>query len=129
MGTIKRFEDIDSWQIARKLTKNIFLLSKTGEFNKDYRFKSQILSASGSIMDNIAEGYERGGSGEFKQFLSIAKGSSGEVRSQLYRALDYEYISKVDFEFLVKEYENLSGKLSNFIVYLQNSEIRGVKFK
>lgn len=129
MSKIKRFEDIESWQIARKLTKTVFSLSKIGEFNKDYRFKSQILSASGSIMDNIAEGYERGGSAEFKQFLSIAKGSSGEVRSQLYRALDFEYINQEDFEFLVKEYENLSGKLSNFIVYLQNSEIRGVKFK
>lgn len=129
MSKIERFEDILSWQLSRKLAKEIFQISKEGEFRKDYRFRSQILAASGSIMDNIAEGFERGGSNEFKQFLSIAKGSAGEVRSQLYRARDFEYISQKDFDYLIKEYENLSGKLSNFIVYLQNSDIRGVKFK
>lgn len=129
MATIERFEDLEIWQKARILTKRVFILSKKEKFSQDYRFMSQILSSSGSVMDNIAEGFERGGNNEFKQFLSIAKGSAGETRSQIYRAYDFEYISEDDFEELIPEYENLSGKIKNFINYLQNSEIRGIKFK
>ena len=129
MATISRFEDLEIWQKARVLTKRIFILSKKEKFAQDFRFRSQILSSSGSIMDNIAEGFERGGNNEFKQFLSIAKGSAGETRSQIYRAFDFEYISEDDFEELVPEYENLSGKIKNFMTYLQNSEIKGIKFK
>lgn len=77
MSKINCFEDIESWKLARKLANELFIKSKFGEFKKDFRFRSQILSASGSIMDNIAEGFERNGSSEFKQFLSIAKGSAG----------------------------------------------------
>jgi len=97
MATIKRFEDISAWQKARELSKEIYAITKIGRFSKDYELKGQILKASGSIMDNIAEGFERGGKGEFIQFLGIAKGSCGEVRSQLYRALDREYIDKEKF--------------------------------
>ena len=129
MATISRFEDLEIWQKARVLTKRVFILSKKEKFAQDFRFRSQILSSSGSIMDNIAEGFERGGNNEFKQFLSIAKGSAGETRSQIYRAFDFEYISENDFEELVPEYENLSGKIKNFMTYLQNSEIKGIKFK
>lgn len=129
MSKISCFEDIESWKLARKLTKEIFKKSKENDFSKDFRFKNQILSASGSIMDNIAEGFERNGSSEFKQFLSIAKGSAGEVRSQLYRAYDFGYINENEFKYFKNEYEMLSRKISNFIQYLQNSEIKGVKFK
>lgn len=86
MATIKSFEEIEAWQTARSLSKEIFGLTNFGSFSKDYGLRDQINRATGSIMDNIAEGFERGGSKEFIQFLAIAKGSAGEVRSQLHRA-------------------------------------------
>ncbi len=87
---IDKFEDLEIWQEARELCRYVFKLTSTGLFNKDYKFRDQIRSSSGSVMDNIAEGFERGGNKEFAQFLSIAKGSCGETRSQSYRALDYK---------------------------------------
>ena len=129
MATINRFEDLEIWQNSRKLCKEIYVLSKKDDFNKDFRFKNQILSSSGSVMDNIAEGFERDGSNEFKQFLAVAKGSCGETRSQLYRAIDFEYISQNEANGLIEEYQQLSGKIKNFMTYLQNSEFKGNKFK
>ncbi len=93
MATIKRFEDLEIWQMARQLCKEIFDLTFHEKFMKDFSLKDQIRRSSGSIMDNIAEGFERGGNKEFKQFLSIAKGSSGETKSQLYRAYDRNYFT------------------------------------
>ena len=87
MATIKRFEDLEIWQNARKLSKEIIQISVTTDLKNDYRLKDQIKSSAGSIMDNIAEGFERDGNLEFRQFLSISKGSSGETRSQLYRTM------------------------------------------
>ena len=92
MATFKSFEDIEAWQKARELTVEIYSISKKGPFGKDYALKNQIQRASIAVMSNIAEGFERGGNREFSQFLSIAKGSVGEVRSQLYIALDQEYL-------------------------------------
>lgn len=129
MATINRFEDLEIWQNSRKLCKEIYVLSKKDDFNKDFRFKNQILSSSGSVMDNIAEGFERDGSNEFKQFLAVAKGSCGETRSQLYRAFDFEYISQNEANVLIEEYQHLSRKIKNFMTYLQNSEFKGNKFK
>lgn len=129
MATINRFEDLEIWQNSRKLCKEIYVLSKKDDFNKDFRFKNQILSSSGSVMDNIAEGFERDGNNEFRQFLAVAKGSCGETRSQLYRAFDFEYISQSEANGLIEEYQKLSGKIKNFMTYLQNSEFKGNKLK
>jgi four helix bundle protein len=94
MATITRFEDLEIWQEARRLAKEIKCISLETELKTDFRFRDQIKAASGSVMDNIAEGFERNGNLEFRQFLSIAKGSAGETRSQLYRVLDFNYINE-----------------------------------
>jgi four helix bundle protein len=128
MATIKRFEDLEIWIEARRLSKEIILISKTTELNKDFRLRDQIKGSSGSVMDNIAEGFERNGNGEFRQFLSIAKGSAGETRSQLYRVFDNDYIDKQKLDNLVSEYEGLSIKIHNFITYLNKNDFKGTKF-
>jgi len=94
--TIERFEELDVWQDARELCVMIKELCNKDSFAKDYTLRNQILSSSGSIMDNIAEGYERGGNKELIQFLYIAKGSCGETRSQIYRAQIWLIISNED---------------------------------
>ena len=129
MATIKRFEDLEIWQEARKLAKEIHQISLTTPLKIDFRLQQQIKASSGSIMDNIAEGFERDGNTEFRQYLAIAKGSSGETRSQLYRLLDYEYISEKQFVDLKTQYENLSGKIQNFMAYLNKQDFKGTKFR
>jgi len=129
MATINRFEDLQIWKEARRLAKEIHLIAIETELRSDLRFKNQIKDSSGSVMDNIAEGFERDGNLEFRQFLSIAKGSAGETRSQLYRVFDFEYISEQKFEVLKTDYENLSGKIKNFITYLNKKDFKGNKFQ
>jgi four helix bundle protein len=129
MATINRFEDLEIWQEARKLAKEVHIISLETDLKSDFRFKDQIKSSSGSVMDNIAEGFERDGNLEFRQFLSIAKGSAGETRSQLYRTFDYGYISEDKFESMKVDYENLSGKIKNFITYLNKKDFKGNKFQ
>jgi four helix bundle protein len=129
MATITRFEDLEIWQEARRLAQVIYQLAIETELKVDFRFKAQITASSGSVMDNIAEGFERDGNLEFRQFLSIAKGSAGEVRSQLYRAFDYGYIDQNKFEELKTDYEKLSGKIKNFILYLNKKDFKGNKFQ
>jgi four helix bundle protein len=129
MATINRFEDLEIWKEARRLAKEIHLIAVHTELRSDLRFKNQIKDSSGSVMDNIAEGFERDGNLEFRQFLSIAKGSAGETRSQLYRVFDFEYISEQKFEVLKRDYENLSGKIKNFITYLNRKDFKGNKFQ
>lgn len=128
MATVKRFEDLEIWIEARRLSKEIIFISKTTELNKDYKLKDQIKGSSGSVMDNIAEGFERNGNGEFRQFLSVAKGSAGETRSQLYRVFDNEYIDEQKLNNLVSEYEKLSIKIHNFITYLNKNDFKGTKY-
>jgi len=129
MATINRFEDLEIWKEARRLAKEIHLIAIHTELRSDLRFKNQIKASSGSVMDNIAEGFERDGNLEFRQFLSIAKGSAGETRSQLYRVFDFEYISEQKFEALKTDYGNLSGKIKNFITYLNKKDFKGNKFQ
>jgi len=129
MSKIEKFEDMKVWQTARELCKMIHQYSAMDSFSRDFKLVGQISGASGSVMDNIAEGFERDGSREFVQFLSIAKGSSGEVRSQLYRAFDNNYISQKEFEVASEKYLECSKMLKSLILYLQNSDFKGNKFK
>jgi len=129
MATIKRFEDIEAWQKAKELSKEIYTVSSKGLFSKDYKLKDQINSASGSAMDNIAEGFGRGSRNEFVNFLSISNGSLNEVKSQLYRALDREYITQEEFDTLYEMADNASNKTGSYMNYLNASTISGQKFK
>jgi four helix bundle protein len=129
MATIKRFEDIEAWQKARILAKEMFSISLETALSKDYRFRDQINAAAGSIMDNIAEGFERGGRLEFINFLTIAKASCAEVRSQLYRLLDRSYITTEKFNELYQLTDDIGSKLGAWIIYLNQSEHKGTKFK
>lgn len=128
MATIKKFEDLDIWIDARRLSKEIIKIANATKLNTDYKLKEQIKSSSGSVMDNIAEGFERNGNAEFNNFLSIAKGSAGETRSQLYRIFDNEYIDEATLQNLKTEYEKLSVKIHNFMNYLSKNDFKGTKF-
>lgn len=129
MAKVERFEDLKIWQDARVICRKIQQISAQTELKNDFGLKNQIRNSSGSVMDNIAEGFERGGNAEFIQFLGFAKGSAGEVRSQVYRLFDSSYISQNKFEELKTDAEELSKQISNFIKYLKNSEYKGFKFK
>ena len=129
MATIERFEQIISWQEARILNKNIGDLIDGGRFKKSFRLINQIEGSAGSIMDNIAEGFERGGNKEFIQFLYIAKGSCGELRSQLYRAFDRGYITQKEFDDLSIHSMKISSLIQKLITYLENSPTKGPKYK
>ena len=129
MATFNRFEDIDAWQRSRELTNRIYKITSKGDFARDFGLKDQIRRASVSIMSNIAEGFERSGTGEFAHFLATAKGSAGEVRSQLYVALDQGYISQVLFDPLIAGVTDISRMLSGLMNYLKKSGLKGTKFK
>lgn len=129
MATFKKFEGIEAWQRARELCKQIHVLTLKPKFVKDFGLTKQIKDSSGSVMDNIAEGFEREGKSEFMQFLSISKGSCGETQSQLYRALDSDYISKEEFTKSYDCAEDTKAKIKGLMNYLKTSEFKGFKFK
>ena len=129
MASFKKFEDIDAWQIAREISKEIYKKSSIGKFAQDFELRKQARRSSGSMMDNIAEGFDRGGKNEFVQFLSIGKGSGGELKSQLYRALDNDCISEVEFNELYSKTDTYTRMVSGLISYLNQSSIKGEKFK
>lgn len=129
MSTIKKFEEILAWQKARELNKKVGNLIEDERFKKNYRLIGQIEGSAGSIMDNIAEGFERSGNREFLQFLYISKGSCGEFRSQLYRALDRNYIAESEFDELCILVQEIVFMLQKLINYLQTSELKGTKYK
>lgn len=129
MASIQKFEEIEAWQKGRELTRQIYQMTAAGKFARDFTLKDQIKRAAISITSNVAEGFERGGNREFIQFLSTAKGSASELKSQLYTALDAGYIDKTEFEELYRQAHSVVLLLGGFIKYLQQSELRGRKFK
>jgi four helix bundle protein len=129
MATITRFEDIEAWKKGRELRKAVYRYSKRREFAQDYALKDQIRRAAISITSNIAEGFERDGNREFVQFLSIAKGSCGEVRDHLYVALDEAYITEAEFGSLQAACFEVGRLIAGFMDYLGRTPIRGDKFR
>jgi four helix bundle protein len=129
MARLERFEDIDAWKEARELTKSVYQITSTGEFARDFGLRDQIRRAAVSVMSNIAEGFERGGDKEFLQFLSLAKGSCGEVRAQLYVALDQTHINDAQFQELVEKTVRINRLIAGLMKYLQTSDLRGSKYK
>ncbi len=129
MATWKSFEDIDAWQMARSFCQDVSRLANKKLDNKDYGLIDQLRNSSGSIMDNIAEGFGRGGTNEFIYFLSVAKGSAAESKSQLYRFLDNNYISKDEFLLLQEKLTQISKKIGGLIAYLSKSNYKGIKYK
>jgi four helix bundle protein len=129
MAKIKKFEELVSWTKARSLTKEVYDATSAGQFVRDFGLRDQIRRAVVSILSNIAEGFERGGDREFLQFLALAKGSCGEVRAQLYVALDQNYLSEAQFDILKMHATEVSQSLSGLMKYLRQSELRGSKLK
>ena len=126
---IRRFEDLEIWKLARVIYQKISKIADKIRSNHDFRFAEQIKSAAGSVMDNIAEGFERNSRLEFLNSLSISKGECGELKSQLYRALDNEYVTTLEFDDLYADLDLEIKKLASFIAYLNQSTIQGLKFK
>ena len=122
MGKFKSFEEITSWQKSRLFNKRIYEITENISFKKDFDLVRQIRRASISISSNIAEGFERNTDKEFVYFLYVSKASAGEVRSQLYLALDLNYISKIEFDELYLNVSDISKLISGFIKYLENSQ-------
>jgi four helix bundle protein len=129
MPSFKTFKDIEAWQHARGLTRDIYAISNDGAFAKDFGLRDQIRRASVSIMANIAEGHERSGTGEFIQFLSMAKGSAGEVESHLCIALDLGYLDTSTFDRLSSVTTETARLIGALMQYLRRSGIKGGKYK
>ena len=129
MPTIKQFEDLEVWRAARALTKAIYRVSSTGQFARDFQLTNQIRRSANSVMSNIAEGFEGDGNREFQHFLSVAKGSCGEVRSQLFIAFDQGYVALNEFQSLCQEATKVSRLLSALMKHLRQSQMGDRKYK
>lgn len=128
MGRIDRFEDLEVWKISRKLCQLVEHLFQTTELGNNYTLRNQMERSSGSIMDNIAEGFGRGGNKEFHNFLSFSKGSCTELKSQFYRSFDKKLISDEDYMKALEMIEHCDNKIGAFMYYLRNTKIKGQKF-
>ena len=124
MATVEHFEELEVWQLARRLVGNIYRVARQGEFAKDFGFRNQICRAAVSIVSNIAEGFERRSGNQFQQFLDIANGSTGEVRAQLYIALDLGYINQNQFQDLLGDAISIGKMLTSLIRYLRTQSSR-----
>ena len=129
MATIQKFEDLEVWKKARILSNKVYPLTFIEPIASDFRMKDQMRGSVGSIMDNIAEGFERGSKLEFINSLTISKGETGELKSQLYRCLDNKYISQKLFDELYSLANEITKMITSFINYLNKSKIKGQKFK
>ncbi|MFA4903940.1 MAG: four helix bundle protein [Desulfobaccales bacterium] len=129
MSKIERFEDIEAWKKARELTKSIYELTSQGKLATDFSLKDQFRRASVSIMANIAEGFEREGNKEFRQYLAMAKGSVGEVKALLYVALDAGFLPLEKINQIMALSDETSRLLAGFLRYLKASDKKGSKFQ
>lgn len=129
MSKVERFEDLEIWQKSREICQLVFKIHERTDLGKDFKLYNQINGSSGSTMDNISEGFERNGNKEFGQFLSVAKASCGETRSQLYRVLDRKYIDQKEFDEIYDKLVTLSRKIGSLMSYLQKSDLKGSKFR
>lgn len=129
MATIIRFEDLEIWQLARSLNREIWQLTAREEFRRMFFLNDQLRRASLSVMNNISEGFDRDGNREFKQFLSIAKASAGEVKNMLYALSDVGLINQTEFNKLSAHVELTRNKITKLMVYLKNTEYKGKKYK
>lgn len=129
MPRIRRFEDLEAWKIARLVVRDIYQVTRKGTFARDFGLRDQICRSAVSIMANIAEGFERDGDKEFLNFLSIAKGSSGETRSLMYVALDQGYITGEEFDDFTSRLMECSRVISGLSKYLRQSDLKGPKFR
>ena len=129
MPAIQKFEELGIWQKARALSQKVYPLIFKKPIADDYRLRDQMRGAVGSIMDNVAEGFERGSKNEFINSLSISKGETGELKSQLYRCLDNKYITQTIFDELYALADEITKMITGFITYLDKTTIRGQKFK
>ena len=129
MATVIKFEDLEVWKRARQLNLKVRVIAQNLRKQREFRFADQLSSSSGSIMDNIAEGFERNSRLEFINSLGISKGEIGELKSQLYRCLDHQCVSQTDFKEIYGDAEILAKKIASFIIYLNNTQTKGLKFK
>ena len=129
MATFQSTEEIEAWEKARELTREVYTISNHGPFAKDFALRDQMRRASVSIMSNIAEGFERSGTAEFVQFLAMAKGSTGEVVSHIYVAADQGYITKEEGGHLLGLASETSRMIGGLMTYLRKSGIKGAKYR
>ena len=128
MATIKRFEELIAWQEARRLAAKVYTLCRKGTLSKDFGMRDQIQRAAVSVGSNIAEGFERSGNKELANFLWIAKGSAGEVASQLYTILDAGYIDQDEFQGAYDSARKCSYLIFQFLNSLKNSSMKGKRY-